>query len=63
MPGRKPLSGAEVKRRAALERERMEAARKETTRIKEEALARVLAETRQILRRGGATTWQEPDSP
>ena len=53
MAGRKPLNAAEAKRIAALEAEAMAAARQETTRIKEEALPMVLAETRQILRATG----------
>jgi hypothetical protein len=53
MARRYPLNAAEAKRIAALEAERMDEARRETTQIKQEALARFLAEVRQI-RRGGA---------
>jgi hypothetical protein len=53
MGGRRPLSPAEVKRRAAIERQRMDEARKESAQIRKEALDRALAETRQILRATG----------
>jgi hypothetical protein len=52
MACRKPPNPAEAKRIAALEAEGMEAARRESVQIREEALARFLAEVRQM-RRGG----------
>jgi hypothetical protein len=56
MGGRRPLSPAEVKRRAAIERQRMDEARKESAQIRKEALDRPLAEVRRIRRGGGEST-------